>query len=51
MAGFFIRDLKLRSFAERAFVVCPANLTFQWWREHGKLSIPLCADMVLLGFS
>ena len=33
MAGLLIRELKLRGLAERALVVCPANLTFQWQRE------------------
>ncbi len=33
MAGLLIRELKLRGLVERALVVCPANLTFQWQRE------------------
>jgi superfamily II DNA or RNA helicase len=33
MAGLLIRELKLRGLAERALIVCPANLTFQWQRE------------------
>ncbi len=33
MAGLLIRELKLRGLIERALVVCPANLAFQWQRE------------------
>jgi SNF2-related domain len=33
MAGLLLRELKLRGLVERALVVCPANLTFQWQRE------------------
>ena len=33
MAGLLIRELKLRGLIERALVVCPANLSFQWQRE------------------
>ena len=33
MAGLLIRELKLRGLIERVFVVCPANLAFQWQRE------------------
>jgi superfamily II DNA or RNA helicase len=33
MAGLLIRELKLRSLAERVLVVAPANLAFQWQRE------------------
>ena len=33
MAGLLVRELKLRGLIERALVVCPANLTFQWQRE------------------
>ena len=33
MAGLLIRELKLRGLAERALIICPANLTFQWQRE------------------
>ena len=33
MAGLLIRELKLRGLVERVFVVCPANLAFQWQRE------------------
>ena len=33
MAGLLLRELKLRGLVERALIVCPANLTFQWQRE------------------
>jgi len=33
MAGLLIRELKLRSLAERILIVVPANLSFQWQRE------------------
>ncbi|MFH0990330.1 MAG: helicase-related protein [bacterium] len=33
MAGLLLRELKLRSLAERILIVCPANLAFQWQRE------------------
>jgi len=33
MAGLLIRELKLRSLAERVLIVAPANLAFQWQRE------------------
>ena len=33
MAGLLLRELKLRGLVERALVVCPANLAFQWQRE------------------
>ena len=33
MAGLLLRELKLRGLIERALVVCPANLSFQWQRE------------------
>lgn len=33
MAGLLLRELKLRGLAERALIICPANLTFQWQRE------------------
>jgi len=33
MAGLLVRELKLRSLAERILVVAPANLAFQWQRE------------------
>jgi SNF2-related domain len=33
MAGLLIRELKLRGLVERALVVGPANLAFQWQRE------------------
>jgi len=33
MAGLLIRELQLRGLVERIFVVCPANLSFQWQRE------------------
>ena len=37
MAGLLLRELKLRGLAERILVVCPANLTFQWQRELGRV--------------
>src|SRR5438128_12285838 len=33
MSGLLIRELELRGLAERIFIVCPANLAFQWQRE------------------
>ena len=33
MAGLLLRELKLRGLIERALVVRPANLSFQWQRE------------------
>ena len=33
MAGLLIRELRLRGLIERALIVCPANLAFQWQRE------------------
>lgn len=33
MAGLLLRELKLRGLVERALIVCPAALTFQWQRE------------------
>ena len=33
MAGLLIRELKLRGMLERALIVSPANLAFQWQRE------------------
>jgi superfamily II DNA or RNA helicase len=33
MAGLLLRELKLRGLIERALIICPANLTFQWQRE------------------
>jgi superfamily II DNA or RNA helicase len=33
MAGLLLRELKLRGLVNRALIVCPANLAFQWQRE------------------
>lgn len=33
MAGLLLRELKLRRLVNRALIVCPANLAFQWQRE------------------
>jgi superfamily II DNA or RNA helicase len=33
MAGLLLRELKLRGLVDRALVVVPANLAFQWQRE------------------
>ncbi len=33
MAGLLLRELKLRALVNRALIVCPANLAFQWQRE------------------
>jgi superfamily II DNA or RNA helicase len=36
MAGLLLRELKLRGLVNRALIVCPANLAFQWQRELGE---------------
>lgn len=33
MAGLLLRELKLRGLVERALIIAPANLCFQWQRE------------------
>lgn len=33
MAGLLLKELKLRGLADRALIICPANLAFQWQRE------------------
>jgi len=33
MAGLLLKELKLRGLVERALIICPANLAFQWQRE------------------
>ena len=46
MAGLLVRELKLRGLIERVLVVCPANLSFQWQREHASGSETFCGRVV-----